>query len=229
LKLKMATSAPDPRIVRLRPKRSAPHPGTLSELVDALDDRASALHCGHDQRKAFAEDYARHAELVEAMRRAGVFGDAAAWVERLMLEQAGHYFRALDAWDCGDLSLTPAPWRAVYARARYEELPDEELSRLSAVVHTAYDMPLALARCPFDGIDMLRIRRAYDSLPAFVIAEAAAHGPGLPWRKRPITSDISMRTRAWDDGMLLFEAADAEALRGAFVRMETRVLLRVAG
>jgi len=225
----MATSAPDPRIIRLRPKRIAPHPGTLSELVDALDDRASAFHCGHDQRKAFAEDYARHAELVEAMRRAGVFGDAAAWVERLMLEQAGQYFRALDAWDGGDLALTPAPWRAVYARARYEELPDEELSRLSAVVHTAYDLPLALARCPFDGIEMTKARRAYESMPAFVIAEAVAHRSAIPWRKRPITSDVSMRARAWEDGMLLFEAADAETLRGAFVRMETRVLLRVAG
>jgi len=225
----MATSAPDPRIIRLRPKRSAPHPASLAELVDALDDRASALHCGHDLRKAFAEDYARHVELVEAMRRAGVFGDAAGWVERLMLEQAGHYFRALDAWDGGDLSLTPAPWRAVYARARYEALPAEELSRLSAVVHTAYDLPLAFARCPFAGIDAMKARRAYDSMPAFVIAEAATHGPGLPWRRRALTSDLSMRARAWDDGMLLLDAGDAETLRGAFVRMETRVLLRVAG
>jgi hypothetical protein len=225
----MATSSPDPRIIRLRPKRVSPHPANLSDLVDALDDRASAFHCGHDQRKAFAEDYARHAELVEAMRRAGVFGDASAWLERLMLEQAGQYFRALDAWDAGDLSMTPAPWRAVYARARYEDLPDAELSGLSAVVHTSYDLPLALARCSFDGIDKAKARRAHDSMPAFVMADTAPHGHGLPWRKRTITSDVSMRARAWDDGMLLFEAADGEALRGAFVRMETRVLLRVAG
>lgn len=225
----MATSAPDPRIIRLRPKRTVPHPGSLGELVDALDERASALHCGHDQRKAFAEDYARHAELIEAMRRAGVFGDAGTWIERLMLEQAGQYFRALDAWDGGDVALTPAPWRAVYARARYEELPDDELSRLSAVVHAAYDLPLALARCPFDGIDAHMARTAYERIPAFVITGGASRGSGLPWRKRPITSDAGLRAKAWEDGALLLDAPNGEALRAAFIRMETRVLLRVAG
>ncbi|MEX2225938.1 MAG: DUF5995 family protein [Dehalococcoidia bacterium] len=225
----MATSDPDPRIIRLRPKRVAARLTNLSEMVDALDDRASALHCGRDRRKGFAECYARHAELVEALRRAGVFGSAAGWIERLMLEQASQYFRALDAWDGADFSLTPAPWRAVYARARYEDIPDDELSRLSAVVHTAYDLPLALARCPFEESDATEAHAAFERLPALVISETAPRGSALPWRRRPLTSDISLRARAWEDGMRLLDVGDAENLRAAFIRMETRVLLRVAG
>jgi hypothetical protein len=217
-----------PRILRLHPRRHAVHPATLSALVDALDERASALHCGHDRRKAFTEDYARHAELVEAMRRAGVFGPATPWIERLMLEHAGHYFRALDAWDAGDMSLTPAPWRAVFSRPRFDELPDSELSRLCAVVHTSYDLPLALARCPFAGMDPVDVRRAWDRIPAFVVTDGPVPKHGPPWRRRPITSDVAMRAQAWDDGMRLLEAPTSDDVRAAFVRMETRVLLRVA-
>jgi hypothetical protein len=146
-----------------------------------------------------------------------------------MLEQAGQYFRALDSWDGGDVALTPAPWRAVFVRARYEDdLPEDEVSRLSAVVHTAYDLPLALARCPFTGIDISDARRAFDRLPALVIGDISPVR-AFPWRRRPITSDISLRSQAWEDGLRLLDAANGDELRDAFTRLETRVLLRVAG
>jgi hypothetical protein len=226
----MATSAPDPHIIRLRPKRVPSRPATLSQLVDALYDRVRALECAHDLRAGFAAAYADHSELVEAMRRAGVFGVGAVWLERLMLEQAGQYFRALDAWDAGDLAMTPAPWRAVFARARYEaDLPEDELARLSAVVHTAYDLPLAFARCPFEAVGAADARRAFDRLPALAIIEHASPLRSLPWRRRPITSDVSLRPQAWDDGMCLLDATSGDDLREAFTRLETRVLLRVAG
>jgi hypothetical protein len=204
-------------------------PKTLAELVDALDDRADAFFCAHDHRRGFAAEYSAHAELVEAMRRAGVFASAAGWLERLMLEQSHQYFRALEAWDVGDLALTPAPWRAVFARARYEEgITEDELSRLAALVHTAYDLPLALARCPFTGIDVSEARRAFDRIPALVVG-ARTSRRSLPWRRRTLTSDVSLRPQAWDDGLRLLDAANAEELRDAFTRLETRVLLRVAG
>jgi len=225
----MASSAPDPRIIRLRPRRPASRPAGLIELVDLLDDRAGALECAHDRRRGFAFTYARHVELVEAMRRAGVFDAAGPWLQRLLLEQAGQYLRALDTWDSGDLSLTPAPWRAIFARARYEDIPDGELAQLSAVVHTAYDLPLALARCPFDDIGASQARRAFDRIPALVIADGASPLRAFPWRRRPLSSDIGMRATAWDDGVRLLDADSGEALRDAFTRLETRILLRVAG
>lgn len=225
----MTTPELDPRLIRLHPKRTAVRPASLLELIDALDERARALECAHDARHIFAAEYARHIELVEAMRRASVFKDASAWIERLMLEQAAQYFRALNSWDAGDLSLTAAPWRALFVRARYEELPSETLSRLSVIVHTAYDLPLALARSPFEDAAEHDARRAFDRLPALVINEHPSFRRALHLGRHEISSDAGLRPQAWEDGIHLLDASNGDALRATFTKIETRALLKVAG
>jgi hypothetical protein len=224
----MAISLPDPGIVRIPAKRPPVRPTSLAELVAALEDRARALQCAHDTRHAFTSVLAHHANIVQLMRDADAFGPASAWIERLLLIHAGHYLRALGAWDAADLSTTPAPWRALFARARYEELAETELARHATFVHTAYDLPLALARAGFEGTSPVAARDAFDRLPALVVAERRSPLRALPWRRR-ITGDVALRVQAWDDGIRLLEAEDDTALRAVFTRIETRALLGVAG
>jgi hypothetical protein len=223
----MAISFPDPGIIRIPAKHPPCRPESLTHLVVTLDDRARALECAHDARHAFTSILARHAELVASMRDGGVFGEASDWVERLLLIHAGHYLRALSGWDAADLSTTPAPWRALFSRARYEPLTEDELARLSTFVHTAYDLPLALARAGFEAASPSEARDAFDRLPALVVAERRSPLRALPWRRR-ITGDVALRVQAWDDGIALYEAPAGDELRAIFTRIETRALLQVA-
>lgn len=224
-------------IARIQPSRWFKHALSAGQLVGLLEARLRALECARDARAVFC--YARLAQLdhVHRLLESGAFGDAGAWVERLEIEHVHQYLSAADSWDGGDLALTPAPWRLIFARERQRHTGVGESLRTGAIAHLTYDLPVALARI---GASAGAIERAYGQLTGIYAAttdeasRAAVVRYGRSSRFRfgrldkPITEawQRELRDQAWDDAAALIDA-DESARRIALTRIELAAMCEI--
>ena len=142
LELVSRNEAKPARILRhaAAPARWFTHAADIAELVTVFERRVDALMAARDARAAFCGAYGRYLAGVREAIASGAVGEGAGWVERLELEHAHQYLRAMDAWDRGDACLTPAPWRLVFSIDRHQTPSVAEALRMGALVHLAYDL-----------------------------------------------------------------------------------------
>lgn len=222
----------DAPIHRIRAARWFEHARDRHELVRLLESRARALECAHDARAPFARAYLMHAAAVRELLDTDALDGAAAWAERLLLELAHEYLRALDSWDRGYRSMTPTPWRAVFSASHTASCDASRLLDASLATHLAYDLPLVLGRTRTD--DVLPSHAA-----AFIVlthtlgeqARAVAHsiarraaGPSTGLLALTARSDAvhepELRRAAWDFGTALAAADDDRTRSAVFARIE---------
>ena len=225
-----------PGIARIRPARWFRHALSARDLAATLETRSAAMDSARDGRAAFCRLRAKQAALARDLIEHGAFGAAAAWVERLEVQRTHGYLRALESWDRGDLALTPAPWRAVFALHRQREIEAPLSLALSAHVHEAYDLPMALARVgDATGGDTLAAfatlgelhASAIDRFQQDVLKRYAARS--LSGGALPIAS-ATMRERwgeAWLDAQEIAGTGDDARVNAAFARIETAALAAI--
>lgn len=211
----------------------------LAELVDVLTARVARLDAAADHRAAFCRAYAMHAACLRRASAADAFGSAAAWVERLEIEAATRYLRALDAWDRGDMFATPAPWRAAFAMSHHGDTSPADSVRLGVYALACYELPLAIARIGLDDGERAAAEAAFARVSALLAANVGAIGEALA-RYLPQSAALGrgsagsravaaewlglLRHRAWLDGFALLDAWDADARAAVFARIEREAL-----
>ena len=211
----------------------------VAELVDVLTARVARLDAAGDHRAPFCRAYAMHASCLRRAAAAGAFGTAAAWVERLEIEAATRYLRALDAWDRGDMFATPAPWRAAFAMSRYGDTSPADCVRLGVYALICYELPRAIARIGLDEGERAAAEAAFARVSALLAANVGAMGEALAMyvprsavlgRGSAGSPAVAaewlglFRHRAWLDGFALLDAVDADARATASARIEREAL-----
>lgn len=222
-----------PLIALIRPARWFKHALSIGDLCALLGSRLRALECARDARAPFCAARLAALRHVERLLETRAFGGAEAWVERLEIEHVHQYLRAADSWDRGDVSLTPAPWRAIFVRERQRQATVAQSLRAGTTAHLAYDLPLALARIGTHtlergdaGASYGRLTRVYVSTAAEALLEAVSRNgrarmPGLghPRRGVPAAWQRELRAQAWDDAASLADPEE-HAREVAFGRIE---------
>jgi len=222
----MTNAAP---IARIQPSRWFRHALSAGQLVDLLEARLRALECARDARAVFCSARLSQLRYVRALLESDAFGAGGAWVERLEIEHVHQYLRAGDSWDRGDMTLTAAPWRLIFARERQGDAGSGESLRIGTIAHLAYDLPLALARIGAASAANGAMERAYGQLTeiyamttAGAVREAAARYTRARFGRRQsaITGawQRELREQAWDDATALIEA-DEDGRHIAFTRI----------
>jgi len=219
---------------RIRPAAWFMHAANLEALSAMLHGRADAMMAARDARAVFCGAYARYIDGVRRDIERGVFGEGAGWIERLELEHAHQYLRALDAWDLGDNCITPSPWRLVFAILRHQPPTAADALRMCLTVHLQYDLPLVLARTPVEAERPACVGAAYRTATKLSSRSARALAAWTSsfeprWFARRLLRvsgrEIrSMREQAWADGAALLDTDDANS-RGALVSsIEQRIM-----
>ncbi len=201
-----------------------PYIAGFAELLDVLTARLHRLDAAHDRRAAFCGAYIRYVAGVRALASAGGLGDAADWTERLEVDFARQYLRALDGWDRRDFSGTPAPWRAVFAQSRHAGLAPHDDLRLHIDAHFAYDLPIALARTGLNPAHRRQREAAYRAVTR-IAADCLFAGTAAPMAADWL--DV-LRRRAWADAVALYDAEDADQRASVFAAIERDTMLAVA-
>lgn len=225
-----------PGIARIRPARWFRHALSARDLAATLETRAAALESARDGRAPFCRLRAKQAAMVRDLIEHGAFGAAAAWVERLEIQRTHGYLRALESWDRGDLALTPAPWRAVFALHRQRDIDVPLSLTLSAHVHEDYDLPLALTRVgDAAGGDTLAAFATLGELHASAIDRfqrdlLRRYVPGVRTVGTLPIAAATMRERwshAWLDAQEIAGTDDDARVNAAFARIETAALAAI--
>lgn len=206
------------RIARIGQNPAFIRATSLPVAISLLRERGRVLECAHDLRAGSCLALSQRLTLVETQLQAGRAGDAADWLERLQIEQANAYLRALDGWDRGDFALTPAPWRTVFSMERRGYLRPADALRLESAVHTVYDLPLAIARAATLG----HTRDARYATFMKWCSLPAKEGGGMLARLR-IHGAAKRERAAWRDGLALRDA-DEGGRRAVFARIEEAAL-----
>lgn len=223
-------------IARIRPARWFRHALSARDLAATLETRCAAMESARDGRAAFCRLRAKQAELARDLIEHGAFRAAAAWVERLEIQRTHGYLRALESWDRGDLALTPAPWRAVFALHRQRDIEAPLSLALSAQVHEAYDLPLALTRMgDAAGGDTLAAFAMLGEFHASAIERferdvLRRYVPGARTVGTLPIASATMRERwsnAWLDAEEIAGTSDDARINATFVRIETAALAAI--
>jgi hypothetical protein len=225
-------------IARIKPASWFRHALSLSELLGLMATRVRALECARDGRAPFAQLRATQLGRVAGLLDSGGFGAAGAWIERLELEHAHQYLRALDSWDRGEHALVSVPWRAIFAHERNRRADAAEALRTGTIAHLAYDLPLSLARIGVETTDLidtatayLRLTEIYAMTTDEAVGAVGAHlrRPYLARHQSPaITSawQRELREQAWDDAAELTRG-DEHAREVAFKRIELAAMCEI--
>jgi hypothetical protein len=115
-------------------------------IPDSITDRMTAQidqweQCG-DQRAVFLACYLRMTRNMLAGAQAGRFHDPP-WVTRFVHDFAAYYFRALDAYEAGSLTVPPI-WREAHELAAEPTTPVVKNLMLGVNAHINYDLVLVL-------------------------------------------------------------------------------------
>lgn len=227
-------------IARIQPSRWFRHALSAGQLVDLLEARLRTLECAKDARAVFCSVRLAQFRHVHGLLETDAFGAAGAWVERLEIEHVHQYLRAADSWDRGDLTLTAAPWRLIFAREHQGDTSAGESLRIGAIAHLAYDLPLALARTSSASLPGGEMERAYAQLTQIYVAttEDAVRGAMTRYarpsrlrvgqRQSAITGawQRELRAQAWDDAADLIDA-DEDGRHVAFTRIELAAMCEI--
>lgn len=227
----MSESAP---LARIQPARWFRHALSIGDLASILETRVRALECAKDAGAAFCRTRLGQLRHIEGLLDAGSFNPATPWVERVETEHVHQYLRAAESWDRGDLALTPAPWRAVFAHVRQRNASPADAACAAAIAHLTYDLPLALARVGLTTFSGADTRAAYGRLTdeyAATAAEATPRVRALPLHARTARHVTGawhreLRAQAWDDALLLNDA-DEHTRDIAFTRIELAALCEI--
>lgn len=220
-------------IARIQPSRWFRHALSAGQLTDLLETRLRALECAQDARAAFCAGRLSQLRQVCGLLESDVFGADGAWVERLEIEHVHQYLRAANSWDRGDLTLTAAPWRLIFARERQGDTEPAESLRLGTIAHLAYDLPLALARIGTASTaerSYGQLTEIYAMTTADAVRDVTARYTRARFarRKSAITDawQRELREQAWDDATALLEG-DEEGRHIAFTRIELAAMCEI--
>ncbi len=114
-----------------------------SQLSSRMADQIDAWTRVGDRRAIFLACYARMTEQMFTAVAAGRFHDPH-WVNELIHNFAGYYFRALAAYEADDPRLARA-WRVAFERARAPATPVVVSLLLGVNAHINYDLVQVLA------------------------------------------------------------------------------------
>ncbi len=234
-------TSPEPVV---EPGLSRPSIDCLAELIDVLTARLGRLEAAHDHRAAFCRAYAMYVDGLRSLIDRDGVGASAGWIEQIELDVARRYLRALDAWDRHDMAGTPAPWRAAFAKSKLGGLSVHEDLRLSIYAHTAYELPLALARADLSPRQRSMHADAYRTVTTLLTGSGGAFC-GAALRTYAATPSIvralgrgdgamsgewieAMRRRAWCEALALYDAHRDVERSAAFGHIETAALKSIA-
>jgi hypothetical protein len=205
-----------------------PYIAGFAELLDVLTARLHRLDAAHDRRSTFCRAYTQYVAAVRALASSGRLAAAAGWTERLEVDFACQYLRALDGWDRRDFSGTPAPWRAAFAQSRYGDLSPLDDLRLSVYAHVSYDLPISLARVGLSPKHRTAREAAYRALTP--IAAHCLLGGEAASNAGPMAGEwiAVLRRRAWADAVALYDAEDDEHRTALFTRIERDAMTSLA-
>lgn len=116
---------------------------TESAVVTRMRQLTTNWESAHDRRAIFLSCYALMTENMLRAVDAGEFEDAA-WVDMLLHRFAEYYFRALEAWDTGQVD-TPAIWQFTFDTARQADMHVLRHLLLGVNAHIGFDLVFALS------------------------------------------------------------------------------------
>ncbi|MFC4408185.1 DUF5995 family protein [Haloarchaeobius iranensis] len=173
--------SPDPSLVELveTPFESV---GDAEQRLGRLESR---LRQRDDRRAVFLTIYVRMTGRVREGIEEGRFADPE-WMRRYLVTFADYYRRAFLAFERGDVTAVPDPWRVAFGAAVNDETLIMQDAFLGVNAHINYDLALSLEAV---GIDPDRHRkyddhRAIDAILAGVVdaqqrALAGLYAPGV--------------------------------------------------